>query len=186
MYEVVESGERFQGRIFSVVADQVRMPDGDVHLREVVFKMHAVAVVPIDDQGRVVLVRQYRHAVRDYLWELPAGLLDVDGEDPADTARRELIEETDLVAGGIEHLLDLHLSPGFTNETIRLYLARDLTDVHDDHRHVRVAEEADMQVHRFPLAAAVEMVFKGEITNAACVAGLLATFHKLSGVISSG
>ncbi|WP_117210255.1 NUDIX domain-containing protein [Allorhizocola rhizosphaerae] len=158
----------------------VRMPDGQVHPRDVVTKLHAVGVVPIDGEGRVVLVRQYRHAVRDYLWELPAGLLDVDGEDPADTARRELNEETDLVAGSLEHLLDLHLSPGFTNESIRIYLARELADVHDDHRHVRVAEEADMQVRRFPLREAVDMVFKGEITNAASVAGLLAAAVRLA------
>ncbi len=174
MYEVVESTEQYHGRIFNVVTDQVRMPDGQVHPRDVVTKLHAVGVVPLDDQGRVVLIRQYRHPVREYLWELPAGLADIEGEDPIETARRELAEETDLVAGSLEHLLELHLSPGFTNESIRLYLARDLTEVHDDHRHVRVAEEADMQVRRVPLAEAVAMAFKGEITNAASVAGILA------------
>lgn len=179
MYEVVSSVEQYHGRIFHVVTDQVRMPDGNVAPRDVVTKLSAVGVVALDDEGRVVLVRQYRHPVREYLWELPAGLIDVDGEELTDVARRELAEETDLVAGSIEPLLDLHLSPGFTNETIRIYLARDLTEVPDGDLHVRKDEEADMQIRRVPLREAVEMVFKGEITNAASVAGLLAASLKV-------
>lgn len=174
MYEVVGSEERFRGRIFRVVTDRVTMPDGQVAARDVVEKMGAVAVVALLDDGRVVLVRQYRHAVRQYLWELPAGLIDIDGEELPDVARRELREETDLQAGHVEHLIDLHLSPGFTNERITLYLATGLTDVPDGDRHVREAEEADMQVRLVPLPEAIEMVMKGEITNAASVAGLLA------------
>ena len=174
MYEVVKSEERYRGRIFSVVADEVTMADGSVASRDVVMKLGAVGVVAVDEDGHVVLVRQYRHAVRQYLWELPAGLVDVAGEDLVDTARRELAEETDLTASRVEHLLDLHLSPGFTNETIRLFLARDLSEVPHGDRHARVDEEADLQVRRLPLAEAVTMVLRGEITNAAAVAGLLA------------
>ena len=174
MYEVVESTERFKSPIFRVVTDRVTMADGQVVRRDVVEKRGAVGVVALFDDGRVVLVRQYRHAVRQYLWELPAGLIDVDGEELPDVARRELMEETDLHAAHVEHLIDLHLSPGFTNERIRLYLATGLTEVPDGHRHVREAEEADMQVRVLPLAEAIEMIMKGEITNAASVAGLLA------------
>lgn len=173
-YEVVESAERFRGPIFKVVTNRVTMPDGQVVERDVVEKMGAVGVVALFDDGRVVLVRQYRHAVRQYLWELPAGLIDVDGEELPDVARRELIEETDLRAGHVEHLIDLHLSPGFTNEKITLYLATGLTEVPDGDRHVREAEEADMQLRILPLPEAIEMIMKGEITNAASVAGLLA------------
>jgi ADP-ribose pyrophosphatase len=178
LYEVVGSTERFHGAILRVVTDQVRMPDGKVVDRDVVHKFHAVGVVALDDQGRVALVHQYRHAVGAYLWELPAGLVDVDGEDDAQTALRELVEETDCSAGRVEHLLDLHLSPGFTSERIRLFLARDITEVAPEHRHLRVGEEADMQVRWVPLAEAVQMVRNGEITNAASVAGLLAATLK--------
>jgi ADP-ribose pyrophosphatase len=174
LYEVVGSERRFRGHIFTVVTDRVTMPDGQVATRDVVEKKGAVGVVALFDDGSVVLVRQYRHAVRQYLWELPAGLIDVDGEELADTARRELMEEADLHAGHVEHLVDLHLSPGFTNEKITLYLATGLTEVADGDRHVREAEESDMQVRVLPLAEAVDMVLKGEITNAASVAGLLA------------
>jgi 8-oxo-dGDP phosphatase len=174
LYEVVESEERFRGHIFRVVTDRVTMPDGQVAGRDVVVKKGAVGVVALFDDGRVVLIRQYRHAVRQYLWELPAGLIDVDGEELSDTARRELMEEADLRAGQVEHLIDLYLSPGFTNEKITLFLATGLTEVVDRDRYAREAEESDMQVRVLPLAEAIEMVMKGEIINAASVAGLLA------------
>jgi len=157
-----------------VVTDRVTMPDGKVVNRDVVAKKSAVGVVALFDDGRVVLIRQYRHAVRQYLWELPAGLIDVEGEERPDVARRELMEETDLRAAHVEHLIDLHLSPGFTDEMTSLYLATGLTEVPDGDRHVREAEEADMQVRVLPLAEAIDMIMKGEITNAASVAGLLA------------
>ncbi|HEX6684046.1 MAG TPA: NUDIX hydrolase [Candidatus Limnocylindrales bacterium] len=156
------------------MTDRVTMPDGQVVTRDVVEKRGAVGVVALHDDGRVVLVRQYRHPVRQYLWELPAGLIDVDGEELPDVARRELMEEADLHAGRVEHLIDLYLSPGFTNERIRIFLATGLTEVPDGDRHTREAEEADMQVRSVPMAEALEMIMKGEITNAASVAGLLA------------
>jgi ADP-ribose pyrophosphatase len=179
-YEVVSSEELYRGRIFRVVADRVSMPDGSVASRDVVLKDGAVGVVALDEERRVVLVRQYRHPVRQYLWELPAGLIDVLGEELDDVARRELMEETDLVAGRVEHLIDLYLSPGFTNERIRIFLAQELTDVPEDGRHARTAEEADLQVRRVPLAEAAEMVLKGEITNAASVSGILAAHYRIS------
>ena len=174
MFEVVGSEEKYRGHIFRVVTDRVTMPDGQVVPRDVVDKRGAVGVVALFDDGRVVLVRQYRHAVRQHLWEIPAGLIDVDGEELPDVARRELMEETDLRAAHMEHLIDLHLSPGFTNEKITLYLATGLSDVADGDRHVRAAEEAEMQIRILPLAEAIEMITEGEITNAASVAGLLA------------
>ncbi|MEU4773667.1 NUDIX hydrolase [Micromonospora sp. NPDC023644] len=173
-YEVRSRTERYQGRIFDVVSEEVTMPGGGTGVRDVVRHVGAVAVVALDAAGQVVLIRQYRHAVGRHLWELPAGLTDVSGEDLAAAAIRELAEEVDLAAGRVDVLVDLHSSPGFTNELVRVFLARDLTDVPAERRHERREEEADLQVVRIDLDEAVGMVLAGEITNASCVAGLLA------------
>ncbi|MEU4782598.1 NUDIX hydrolase [Micromonospora sp. NPDC023633] len=173
-YEVRSRTERYQGRIFDVVSEEVTMPGGGTGVRDVVRHVGAVAVVALDAAGQVVLIRQYRHAVGRHLWELPAGLTDVSGEDLAAAAVRELAEEVDLAAGRVDVLVDLHSSPGFTNELVRVFLARDLTDVPAEQRHERREEEADLQVVRIDLDEGVGMVLAGEITNASCVAGLLA------------
>ncbi|MEU6025147.1 NUDIX domain-containing protein [Micromonospora sp. NPDC048871] len=180
-YEVRSREVRYSGRIFEVVSEQVTMPGGDIVTRDLVRHVGAVAVVAVDDAGQVVLIRQYRQPVGRRLWELPAGLTDVAGEDPALTAARELAEEVDLVAGRFDVLVDLHSSPGFTNELVRVYLARDLTEVPVEQRHDRHEEEADLQIVRIDLDEAVGMVLAGEITNASCVAGLLAAARARDG-----
>ncbi|MEU8116673.1 NUDIX hydrolase [Micromonospora sp. NPDC048947] len=173
-YEVRSRQERYRGRIFDVVTEEVTMPGGGTGLRDLVRHVGAVAVVALDDAGQVVLIRQYRHPVGRHLWELPAGLMDVSGEELPVAALRELAEEADLTAGRVDVLVDLHSSPGFTNEIVRVFLARDLADVPADERHERHDEEADLQVVRIDLDEAVAMVLAGEITNASAVAGLLA------------
>ncbi|RGC65231.1 ADP-ribose pyrophosphatase [Micromonospora sp. MW-13] len=173
-YEVTGRRQVWAGRIFSVVTDEVTMPGGGTAARDYVRHVGAVAVVAVDDAGQVVLIRQYRHPVGRHLWELPAGLMDVSGEDLAAAAARELAEEADLTAGTVDVLVDLHSSPGFTDEVVRVFLARDLADVPAGRRHQRSEEEADLQVVRIDLDEAVRMVLAGEITNASAVAGLLA------------
>jgi ADP-ribose pyrophosphatase len=173
-YELRSRTERYQGKIFDVVSDEVAMPGGGTAVRDHVRHVGAVAVVALDDAGQVVLIRQYRHPVGRHLWELPAGLMDVTGEDLAVAAARELAEEADLTAGRMDVLVDLHSSPGFSNELVRVFLARDLADVPADERHDRREEEADLQVLRIDLDEAVGMVLAGEVTNASAVAGLLA------------
>jgi 8-oxo-dGTP pyrophosphatase MutT (NUDIX family) len=172
-HETLSRTERYAGPIFSVFTDQVTMSGGGTASRDVVENKGAVGVVAIDDVGRVVLIRQYRHPVRRLLWELPAGLRDVGGEPLVTTAGRELAEETDLLAGRFDLLVDLHTSPGFADETIRLFLARDLSPVPDAERYARTDEEADIEIAWFDLDEAVAMVLRGEITNAAAVGGLL-------------
>jgi 8-oxo-dGDP phosphatase len=171
--ETLSRTEQFAGAIFTVFSDEVTMSDGEPAVRDVVENKGAVGVAAIDDVGRVVLIRQYRHAVRQRLWELPAGLRDVEGEDLAVTAARELAEETDYRAGRYDLLVDLHTSPGFSDETIRIFLARELSPVPQDERHDRTGEEADIEIAWFDLDEAVAMVLRGEITNAAAVGGLL-------------
>ena len=166
--------ERFAGPMFRVVTDRVAMPDGEIAERDYLRHVGAVAVVPYDEAAdEVVLVRQYRHPVGGPLWELPAGLVDVAGETLAEVAARELAEETDLTCARLDLLLDLHPTPGCSDERIRIFLGRDLRP--SAQPHPRRHEEATMVVARIPLAQAVAMVFAGEVTNGAAVAGVLAT-----------
>jgi 8-oxo-dGTP pyrophosphatase MutT (NUDIX family) len=171
-YEVLEEHERYRGAIFTVVSQLITMPGGGTAWRDVVRNLGAAVVIALDDDGRIVLVRQYRSVIGQYMWEVPAGLADVAGESGLATARRELAEEADLVAGRWDLLAEVHTSPGFSTEFIRVFLARDLSPA--AHTHVREHEEADMTVERVDLDEAVAMVFRGEITNGADVVGILA------------
>ncbi len=173
-FAVVGSTTLFQGRIVGVREDVVRMPDGSEAKREIVAHMGAVVVVALDEHENVVLVRQYRPALRAWLTELPAGLLDVADEPPLKAAQRELAEEAQLSAATWHTLLDLHSSPGFSDETVRVYLARELTPVERPDGFVVEHEEVTMTVTRVPLDAAVTSTLAGEITNAAAAAGVLA------------
>lgn len=170
-FRTVDSRLVYQGAIVALRLDQVEMPDGRVVEREVVEHHGAVAVVAVDDDGQVVLIRQYRHPLGERLLELPAGLIDIAGEDPLEAAQRELAEETGLAAREWSVLVDVALSPGFTDEALRVYLARGLTDTH---RPTPEHEEADLELVRMPLGAAVRAALAGEIVNATAVAGLLA------------
>jgi ADP-ribose pyrophosphatase len=171
-YRLVSRAEAFHGAIFSVFTDEVELPDGSQVRRDWVSNLGAVVIVALDEQGRVALIRQYRQAVHETLWELPAGLL-VE-ENPLQAAIRELAEEVDLVAGRWDHLVELHTSPGFTTEFLRIYLARDLSPVPAERRYVRDQEEKFIQLNMVDLDDAVAMVLRGEITNAGAVAGILA------------
>ena len=173
-FPVVESETVYAGKVVSLRRDVVRMTDGELAVREVVEHPGAVGVLAIDDSDRVVLVNQYRHPLRMRLDELPAGLLDVENEPAVDAARRELAEEARLSADRWETLIDLNPSPGFSNEGIRIFLARDLAEAPHPDDFVVEHEEATMTVHRVALDDAVQAALDGSITNAAAVAGLLA------------
>jgi ADP-ribose pyrophosphatase len=172
VYEVTSSRRVYEGKIVTVRVDEVRMPDGGTAEREVVEHDDAVAVVALDADGRVLLIRQYRHPLGQRLWELPAGLCDVDGESYPDTARRELAEETGYGADTWHTLVDLHPSPGMSTELVRVYLARDLRELPE--RSERVHEEAELEPTWVPLDDAVARVEAGDLTNGLAVAGLLA------------
>ncbi len=167
--------QHFAGPVFTVYTDEVRMPDGRYVNRDYMAHIGAVGAVAIDDDDRVVLVQQYRHPVGARMWELPAGLIDVAGENLVDAAARELAEEADLVAAHWQLLADVHPTPGSSNEIIRLFLARGLSAVPEADRHERVGEEAELVTARVDLDDAVAMALRGEITNAACMIGVLAT-----------
>ena len=173
-YEVVESEPIFGGRVIAVRRDHVRMSDGSVAVREIVEHPGAVGVVALDEDGNVLLVNQFRHPVRARLDELPAGLLDVEGEPALLAAQRELAEEAGVSARDWEVLIDLHTSPGMTDEAIRIFLARDLHDIPAGERFEPEHEEIELTVERVPLDVAVARVQAGDLTNAAAAAGLLA------------
>jgi 8-oxo-dGDP phosphatase len=171
-FETVSSETLYVGKIFALRADEVRMPGGNLARREVVEHFGAVAVLAMDDDKNIVPVYQYRHPLGRRLWELPAGLLDLGGEPPHITAARELKEEAGLAAADWRVLVDLDSTPGFSDESVRVYLATGLTDVgRPDEAH---DEEADLTLRWFPLDDAVRMALSGEIANAIAVAGILA------------
>ena len=164
------------GAPFAVRRDEVGLPGGGdaTFSRVVIEHPGAVVVLAVDDQERVLVLQQYRHAVRSRLVELPAGLLDVPGEDPLVAARRELLEEAGLEAERWEHLSSLHSSPGFTDECIHTYLARGLRDVPDRGGFQLEHEEADMTVHWVPVAELLEAVEAGRVGDAPLAIAVLA------------
>lgn len=178
-FTVSDSNTLHVGRVLALRLDQVVMPGGRTVAREIVEHPGAVAIVPLHDDASVVLVDQYRHAVGRRMRELPAGLLDTPGEAPVTTARRELSEEVGCTARDWSVLLDVVPSPGFSDEAVRVFLARGLAEVG------RPAdpndEEADLSVVRLPLADAVCQVLAGEIVNSSAVGGLLAAQAVLAG-----
>jgi 8-oxo-dGTP pyrophosphatase MutT (NUDIX family) len=173
-FRVIDSEPVYEGHIISLRRDTVAMPGGGDSVREIVHHPGAVAVVALDPDDRVVLVRQYRHPVGRHLWELPAGLRDADGEPPLETAKRELAEETQLAAARWSLLVSVLNSPGFSDELVLIYLAEDLSEVDLPDGFLVEHEEADMTLDRVPLDDAVHRVFDGDIQNSSAVAGILA------------
>jgi ADP-ribose pyrophosphatase len=174
-YEVVGSDQKFTGKLLSLRVDDVRMPDGAVAQREIVTHPGAVAIVALDEDGKIVLVNQYRPAIGAQMDELPAGLLDVDGESALDAAKRELAEEAQLRADEWNVLVDIHPSPGSTTEAVRVFLARELSA--SDEEYAGEHEESTMTVSREPLPDAVRRALTGGITSSPAVAGILAAVH---------
>lgn len=170
-FETVASKTVYSGAILALRLDKVAMPGGRVVEREVIEHHAAVAVAAIDDADNVVLIRQYRHPIGGRLLELPAGLLDVPDEDPLEAAKRELAEETGLAAREWAVLVDVALSPGFTDEALRVYAARGL---YETDRPEPELEEADLELVRMPVDEAVRAALAGEIVNATAVAGVFA------------
>lgn len=176
---VLAREEIFAGRVWDVVAEDVDLGHSVVR-REFLDHPGAVAVLAVDDEDRVLLLKQYRQPVRGYLWEPPAGLLDVVGEDPLEAARRELAEEADLIAGSWEHLVSFRSSPGGSSEEIIVYLARELREVPAAERHVRTEEEADLVPAWLPFDEAVAGVLDGRLHSPTAVVGILAAHARRS------
>ena len=175
-YKVIKSKEVWSGHVVKVHVDDVRMPQGNIAQREVVSHIGAVGVLPITAQNKVVLVRQYRHAVRGYLLEIPAGKLDKEGESPKECARRELKEEAGVEFKELVELSVFHNSPGFSDERFHLFMAHveSIGETFPDGD-----EEEDMERVIIPLTEALDMVDDGRIIDAKSIIGLLLAARRL-------
>ena len=163
----VQSQVRFQGRIFDVRVDEVSLPDGRITTREIAAHGASVCVVPVDAQGNVLLVRQYRKPVEDQLLEVPAGGIEL-GEHPQEAALRELQEEVGFTAGDIQLLSSFWVSPGWCTEYMYAYLATELTSA------VLAADyDENIEVVPVPLELAEDIIRSGEIIDLKSIASLL-------------
>lgn len=171
-WEIRATATPFTGNKTSVRTDDVVMPDGTVARRDYQVHPGSVAVLALDDADRVVVLRQYRHPVRQKLWEIPAGLLDVVGENPLHAAQRELYEEAHVKAEDWRVLTDVYTTPGGCDEAVRIFLARGLSEAEGD-RFAVEDEEADMELARVPVAELVRGVLAGELHNNCLVVGVL-------------
>ncbi len=166
----------FEGKVVRLYLDKVRLPNGREAEREVVLHWGAVGMVPLDARGRVILVRQYRHAPREMLLEIPAGKLS-EGEDPLECARRELQEEIGCRAGEWIKLASFYTSPGFSDEVLHLFLAQDLEE-----GEAEPEEDEFLEVVRIPLEEALSLVRDEVIRDSKTVAGLALSLLYLQGL----
>ncbi|WP_435867528.1 NUDIX domain-containing protein [Streptomyces xanthophaeus] len=180
-WEVIASRTPFEGAKTSVKSDQVRMPDRAVVRRDYQVHPGSVCVLALDEEQRVLVLKQFRHPVRHRLWELPAGLLDVAGENPLHAAQRELYEEAHVKAEDWRVLADFYTSPGGSDEAVRIFLAQDLAEAEGERYEVS-EEESDMETARVPLQDLVAGVLAGRLGNPGLVTGVLA----LSAALATG
>jgi len=164
----VESRRLYEGRVVSLRVDRVKLPSGRSTIREVVEHAPVVAIVPLDGEGNVLLVRQYRLPVKRSLLEIPAGGVDP-GESAEEAAQRELQEEVGERAGRLEHLCSLFLSPGYSDEYMHLYLATEL-----EPSVLKADVDESIEVVRLPLSEALQLIERGEICDAKTIVGLWA------------
>jgi ADP-ribose pyrophosphatase len=167
----------YKGKIFDVALEKVTLPNGMIKDREVVRHPGAAAMVPLLDDGKVVLIKQYRHAVNRYLWEIPAGTLEP-SEEPVECARRELVEETGYEASTFDELTQILPAPGYTDECIHIFLATGLTPAEQ-----KLEDDEVLECRPTHFETAIEMITKGEIQDAKTIAGLLLTSLKRSLIV---
>ena len=181
-YRLVDSKEVARGGFLTFREETFKSPAGDEFVRWIVEHPGAVAAVPVEegpDGPQVVLVRQWRPVMRDFMLEIPAGKLDVDGEAPDDAMVRELAEEIQQQPGRLVKLTSFWNSPGFATELTHVYIALDLAPC--DRPEAAKEEEQDMTIERFPLADIGRLIATGEITDAKTIIGLTLAEKYLAG-----
>jgi len=176
--ETVSSEEIYKGKIVHLFCDTVRLPNGKEATREVIRHVGAAAVVPLTDEGNVILVRQYRYPFSQVMLEIPAGKLDI-GENPIDCAKRELIEETGYDAKELVYLGAFYPSVAMLNEVIHLFLAKNMT-----FRETNLDEDEFLHVEQRPLSEVVEAVMRGEIPDGKTQTAILKAYYLLNGDVT--
>jgi ADP-ribose pyrophosphatase len=186
-WPVVGDSRRVRGAFVTLRTDRVGMPDGELAERDVVEHPGAVAIVALDDTGRVLLIRQYRHPTGHLLWEIPAGIRDVAGEHPRATAERELLEEAGYRASDWRVLADFFSAPGITSERLQVFLARGLTWVPESERggYIPRHEEAHLLVRWVPLRQAVGLFLGGDLHNGVTAVGILSAYAAQQGGVAA-
>lgn len=157
----------YKSRIFEVYEEEVRMPDGRNVMQSRIEHRPTVSAVPIDPDGRILLIRQYRSAVRDFLLEIPAGTFD-EGESPEECVQRELAEETGFRAGSLTKIYEGYLAPGYVDEYMYFFLAEDLTE-----SPLPADEDEFIETVRIPFAEALSLIREGKIRDAKTALGIL-------------
>ncbi len=175
MERTIKSEWIYKGKVINLKVDEVELPDGNKSRREIVVHRGAAAIVPVDEEGNIFMVRQYRKPVEKELLEIPAGTLE-EGEDPLECAKRELVEETGFAGKRFHLLASFYSTPGFTTEKLYVYLAEGL---------YREKGEMDfdefIEVEKIPLENLFSMVMEGKIEDAKSIIGILLTYQKLKG-----
>jgi ADP-ribose pyrophosphatase len=166
--ETIDREQVFKGKVFSVDRDRVRMPNGRTISMDVVRHSKSVVLVPVPEPGKIILIRQYRHAVNAHLWELPAGSVD-ERESPEEAARRECHEEIGLVPATIVRLAAMYPTPGYCDEEMVFFR---LSGLEETDAQAHVDEDEDIEARTFELRDAREMVRRGEIVDMKTLVGL--------------
>ena len=166
-YEVLESREKYHGHIVNVREDVIRLPDGKEVTREIVERGNASAVLPIDENGKLLFVRQYRHAFQEMLLEIPAGMIE-EGEDPRNCIHRELEEETGYYSDDITFMFEMYPTVGFCIEIVYIYLARNLKQ-----GNMNLDEDEFIEVERYNLDEALDMIYDGRIKDSKTIVAVM-------------
>jgi len=179
--KTIKSERLYHGRIFDLVIEEIEDPPGNSRTCEIVRHPGGSVIVPLLDNGEVILVRQYRYPFKKYILELPAGKLELH-EDPLKAAQRELQEETGYTAEQYEKLTTIFTTPGFCNEVLHIYLATGLKKSRQG-QHLDEGEQS-LTVETLPLPTIVEMIVRGEMSDSKTIAGILLTEHKLKSMMN--
>ena len=167
--KLIDSMNIFKGRILRLHVDEVELPDGKHSSREIIEHSGAVVIIPVLDNGNIILVKQYRHAVGKFLLELPAGKIEKDDGALAECAKRELLEETNYSAESFEKIIEFYSSPGILTEKMHLFIAKGLKP----EKHDRCDFDEFISRAEYSLSEILDMILKNEITDAKTIIGIL-------------